>query len=131
MRVLAFFILVFLAGLANAADETWSWLRVESGLPRPVVMQGRATTISSEPNKWVLKLVSEDRTFDDFTVRVRRSGKNVFAEFQPPNTERVTLDVSGTYRTSPTGVGTIYEEMVLANTMNGNFLIISRVRQSK
>lgn len=131
MRALVFFVLTFIAGLANAADEAWTWLRAETGLPHPVVMQGRATTVSAESNKWVLRLSSQDKAFDDFIVRVRRSGKDITAEFEPPNTERVTLSVSGTFRVSPLGDGTSHEEMVLANTMNGNFLVISRIRPKK
>jgi len=113
------------------AEEAWSWLRVEAGIPNAVVMRGHALTLSRDKEKLILRLSDDGKTFDDFVVRMRLTGDTIVADFEPPNTEKIALRVSGTYRESSAGDGTIYEEFILANTRNGNFLVVSRFKPIK
>ena len=130
MRSMIFILLLLLSQGAYATEEAWSWLRVEAGLPKPIIMEGQASTLTVDAEGWVLRMINMDKAFDAFNVRIKKSGRSVVARFEPPNTERVTLELSGVYRVSPVGDGSSYEEFVLANTMNGNFLVVSRIRKS-
>jgi hypothetical protein len=114
---------------ANAQGGEWKWVRVEAGIPSAVVMQGQATTVSEQAAQWTLKLSDRERTSNDFVVRIRQSGEAVTAEFEPPNTERVRLQVKGIRRETPTGVGEVFEEMIFAEVKSGNFLLLSRFKK--
>jgi hypothetical protein len=111
------------------AEESWSWLRVENGVLNPVVMNGYATTVSNNQGKLVLRLTDKDKYLNDFVVNIRISGNRAEAQFEPPNTEKLILRLTGHYSQSVNNSGNIYEEIILANTQSGNFLVISRFRK--
>ena len=112
-------IMVIASTTAYAQTAEWKWVRVEAGIPSAVVMQGQATTVSEQSGQWTLKLSDREKTSNDFVVRVRQSGEAVTAEFEPPNTERVRLQVKGIRRETPTGVGEVFEEMIFAELKSG------------
>lgn len=114
---------------AHAQTAEWKWIRVEAGIPSAVVMQGQAITVSEQAGQFTLRLSDLERTSNDFVVRIRRSGEAVTAEFEPPNTERVRLQIKGIRRETPMGVGEVFEEMIFAEIKSGNFLILSRFKK--
>ena len=131
MLKFVFVSLLTLFACTSHAEETWSWLRVEAGIPNAVVMRGHAVTLSQDKDKLVLRLSDDGKVVDDFIVKLRVAGSQTVADFEPPNTEKIQLRVSGIHRESSAGNGQLYEEFVLADTRNGNFLVISRFRLSK
>ncbi|MFN9676573.1 MAG: hypothetical protein ACK58C_03010, partial [Betaproteobacteria bacterium] len=98
MKWIVGLIMVIASTTAYAQTAEWKWVRVEAGIPSAVVMQGQATTVSEQSGQWTLKLSDREKTSNDFVVRVRQSGEAVTAEFEPPNTERVRLQVKGIRR---------------------------------
>lgn len=131
MLKFVFLIVLAVTSLPMHAEDAWSWLRVEAGISGAVVMRGHATTLSKSQGKLVLRLADDDKLLDDFVVNLSLSGSNAEAEFEPPNTERIVLRVAGNYRQTPSGDGTVHERFVLANTQNGNFLVVSRFRPTR
>lgn len=126
-----FIAIVLSISCASHAEELWSWTRVEGGIPQAVVMRGSASTLAKTKDSLTLRLSNDDRRIHDFVVTVKISGREVIADFEPPNSEKVMLRVQGTYRESAAGNGTFFEQFILANTSNGNFFVISRFRSSK
>ena len=131
MLKFAFLFILAVSSFPIHSEESWFWLRAEAGMQNAVVMRGHATTLSKSKDKLVLRLSEDNKFVDDFSVSLHLSGSLAEAEFEPPNTEKIVLRVFGHYRQTATGDGTIYEEFTLANTQNGNFLLISRFRPKK
>jgi hypothetical protein len=129
-RVILFSLLSLTAFVANA-EELWSWVRVEAGIPNAVVMRGQGITVAKNQKEMILRLSADEKSFDKFLIKLHISGGRASASFEPPNTARVKLQVSGIHRETPAGDGSIYEEYILANTGNGNFIILSRFRLRK
>jgi hypothetical protein len=125
MRKLLVLIMLAISSWPVHAEELWAWLRVENGLPNPVVMNGSATSISKSQDKLVLRLSEKNKKVDDFVVTIRISGDRADATFEPPNTEKIMLKVYGNYSKFPSGDGGEYKTITLANTKNGNFFTFS------
>ena len=97
---LPLFIALLSLAFSSSAQPVWNWVRVEGGLPAAVIMQGTGSTVSERQGELVVRLTESSGSVDVFDVRVARSGKKATIEFQPPNTERGIVRMSGTTRTT-------------------------------
>ncbi|MFZ4286521.1 hypothetical protein [Variovorax sp. HJSM1_2] len=123
------FILATALWLPGVLASEWRWLRVEAGVPHPVISQGHAVTVVEQSSQLTLKLSDQDKVLNDFMLHTRRSGRNVRAEFEPPNAERGVLRLSGIRHENPLGSGEVWEQMTFADVTTGSFLVVSRIRK--
>ena len=87
--------------------------------------------ISNRNTEWTLKVTEQEKALDAFVVRARRTNNKVVAEFEPPNTERVTLQVKGVHKVTPAGSGQVLEQIVLADAQSGQLMVFTRFKKAK
>ena len=114
---------------ATATDTTWHWVRVESGIPMPVVQQGSAITLAESPRELSLRLRSSSGSTDFFDVQIARSGKRQASiRFAPPNTLAGTVEIRGVQRSTAVGPGKEFEEFEFLDSSSGHYLLLTRLR---
>jgi hypothetical protein len=115
----------------SAAQSVWSWVRVESGIPNAVVMQGAGITKNENQREIVVLLTDSSQSVDNFEAKVTRNGSQVTIEFQPPNADRHTVRMPGFFRVTRLESNSTFEEYFFSSAQSGQFFLLTRLRNSK
>jgi hypothetical protein len=110
-------------------ESAWAWERYEASQNETISMSGDAVLLRQSKFEYIFLLSDRTAQLETFKVSIR-VGKDghAIATFEPPNSEKVKLQVTGRRYQSPSNN---HIQFVLSSAENGNFLVIrsSRVRR--
>lgn len=106
--------------------SAWAWERYEASHNETISMSGDAVLLRQSKFEYIFLLSDRTAQLEPFklSIRVGKDGHAV-ATFEPPNSEKVQLQVTGRRYQSPS---TNHIHFVLSSAENGNFLVIRSAR---